>query len=129
MAQIGTKGGNLDLLIRQGATQGPYYMTVKKADGTALDITSGVVSAQIRKTADGPTLSGVTFTSTITDGANGKFTWEIPATSTALLTASPIDEEQPESQYVWDMEIALTGGRVIPLLYGIVKVFREVTKP
>lgn len=127
MAQIGTKGANLDLLVRQGATQGPYYTTIRKQDGTPLNITSATFGAKIRKTPTDAAES-VTFTFSITDGANGKFTWSIPAADTAGLTASPIDENQPESQYVWDMEVTMSDSTVIPLFYGIVKVFREITK-
>lgn len=128
MAQIGTKGANLDLLVRQGATQGPYYTTILKQDGDPVDITSAVFGATIKKTPT-DTAESVTFDFDITDAAAGKFTWSIPADDTAGLTASPVDENQPESQYVWDMEVELTDGRVIPLFYGAVKVFREITKP
>lgn len=127
---LGTKGGRLDLLVRQGATFGPNNVTLKNsADGTPISIANSTITGQIRKTADAATaLASVLIT--IVDAPNGSFIWEFSATSTAALAADPVDETQAESQYVWDMEIINTiTNRVTPLLYGDVSVFREVTKP
>jgi hypothetical protein len=130
MADLGTKGSELNLLVRQGATQGPYYMTLKTQGATTLpiDITGAIFRAQIRKSADSAPLDGVTFTFTITSAIAGEVTWEIPATSTAALVCSEVDELQDESKYVWDMEVEFTTGRVMPLTYGTVSVFREISK-
>lgn len=130
MAELGTKGAELNLLVRQGATQGPYYMTLRTQDvsATPIDLTGATFRAQIRKTADSAPLDGVTFTFTITAPLLGEVTWEMPATSTALIPCSEVDELQEESQYVWDMEVELASSRVLPLTYGTVKVFREITK-
>ena len=125
---LGTKGAELDLLIRQGATAGVYSMYVKKADGTPLDLTGATFSAQIRKTPDSAPLAGVAFVFTIEDAVAGAVLWSIPAESTALIPCSEIDENQPESQYVWDMELERADGSIMPLLYGVVKVFREITR-
>lgn len=127
MPQLGTKGAELDLLIRQGATQGPYNMEVKTADGVPIDLTSAVFTAQIRRTPDGAPLTGVDFTFTTVDDTNGVVDWEIPATSTVLLQAGDTEEDDL-SKYVWDMEVELASGRVLPLMYGVVKVWREVSK-
>lgn len=130
MAELGTKGSELNLLVRQGATQGTYYMSIKTQGSTTLpiDLTGAIFRAQIRKTADSAPLTGVTFTFVITDALNGEATWEIPASSTSKIPCSEIDENQEESMYVWDMEVELAGGKVLPLVYGTVKVFREVAK-
>ena len=126
---IGTKGALLDLLIRQGATCGPNYMSVKDSGGTAIDLTDVTITAQIRKTADAVT-SMADAVVTIDVAANGTFHWQFDATDTAALTCDPVSEKAAASQYVWDMEMKYTtGGRVVPLLYGTVSVFREVTKP
>lgn len=130
MAELGTKGSELNLLIRQGATLGEYYMTVKTQEDPPqpIDLTGATFSAQIRKTADSSPLTGVTFDFVITEPLEGKVTWQVPSTSTVNIPCSEIDENQPESLYVWDMEVKLASGKVIPLTYGTVKVFREVTK-
>jgi hypothetical protein len=125
---LGTKGAELNLLVRQGATQGPYNMKLRKADGNPIDITAAVFRAQIRKTANSNTLPGVTFTFNILTPLDGEVEWSLPDTSTELLNAGEDSELEEESQYVWDMEVELSSGRVIPLTYGIVQVFREVSK-
>lgn len=127
MPQLGTKGAELDLLIRQGATLGPFNMKVLTADGSDVDLTSAVFRAEIRRTAESPALAGVTFTFTITTPLEGIVDWEVDADSTTELIAGE-SETDTESQYVWDMEVELSDGRVLPLLYGKVSVFREVTK-
>ena len=127
MPQLGTKGAELDLLIRQGATLGPFNMKVLTADGNDVDLTSAVFRAEIRRTVESPALAGVTFTFTITTPLEGIVDWEVDADSTTELIAGE-SETDTESQYVWDMEVELSDGRVLPLLYGKVSVFREVTK-
>lgn len=124
---VGSKGGNLDLLIRQGATLGPNSTQLKDRTGTAIDITGATIRSEIRKTPDAVTVEA-TAVCTITDAANGAFTWEFTAAQTKLLDADPIDEQQPTSLYVWDMEIQYADGRIQPLMYGDARVFREVTK-
>lgn len=125
---LGTKGAQLDLLVRQGATFGPNSTAVKDGVGAAIDITGATVRAQIRKTPDA--VSAVaTATCTIVSGAGGVFTWEFSDTETAAMTCSVIDENEPESLYYWDLEIEFSGsGRIVPLLFGDVRVFREITK-
>lgn len=128
MAQIGTKGAELDLLIRQGATFGPVRSTLKDNLGVAINITGGTFRAQIRKTATSTLVPGATAVFTVVDAPNGVFDWEFPVSSTTLLVADNESELAQASIYVWDMEFQDTAGRVLPLTYGKVNVFREVTK-
>jgi hypothetical protein len=125
---IGTKGGNLDLVIRQGATLGPEHIAVRDSSGTPIDITGATLRASIRKTPDAATVAASATFTPISPTAGTSY-WEFSATATGAITCSPIDENQPESLYVWDMEIEFASGRILPLLYGEVRVFREVTKP
>lgn len=125
---IGTKGANLDLVIRQGATLGPNHMAIKNTAGNPVDITGALLRASIRKTADAATVDA-TATFTPISPVAGTVYWEFDATTTAALTCDPLDETSPDSLYVWDMEIEYADGRIVPLLYGEVRVFREVTKP
>lgn len=127
MPQLGTKGAELDLLIRQGATLGPFTMKVMTADGSDFDITDAIFRAEIRRKPEAPALAGVTFTFNIVTPLEGIMTWQVDAGSTTVLFAGD-DENDADSQYVWDMEVELTTGRVLPLLYGKASVFREVTK-
>lgn len=123
---IGYKGERLDLLIRQGATFGPVVMTITNPDGSPVNLLDSVFRGQIRKFFNSPTIEA-TIVASVTNGLLGQVTFSIPAEQTEVLVAGS-DEEQPESQYVWDLEALEQGGRVVPYLYGNVKVFREVTK-
>lgn len=128
MPQIGTKGAELDLLIRQGATFGPVTSTITNPNATPMDITGVILRGQVRKTPTSPIGEGCVAEFNIIDAPNGIFEWYFSASATALLVADNESETAPASVYVWDMEMEDTQGRVIPLMYGKVNVFREVTK-
>lgn len=125
---LGTKGAELDLLIRQGATFGPNNSSLKNPDGSPINLTGASLRLQIRKTPNSTLSPGAVGTAEITDAAQGLFTWGFSAEQTALLPADARGETEPDSQYVWDMELEDSQGRIIPLVYGKVLVFREVTK-
>ena len=125
---IGTKGAELDLLIRQGATFGPNASRLTNPNGTPVNLTGSTFRGQIRKTASDALSTGCAITFTITNAINGEFTWEVTDEATTVLVADSISESAPASTYVWDMEMEDSSGRVLPLAYGKVQVFREVTK-
>ncbi len=125
---LGTKGANLDLLVKQGATLGPNTMYIRDSGGIAINLTNCTLSAQIRKTADAPT-ADVSAVFTVLDAPNGVVSWVFPAAETINLVCDPDSESAAASQYVWDMELHYTlTSAVAPLLYGNVSVYREVTK-
>lgn len=126
MPTIGNKGEKLDLLIRQGGTFGPHIVTWTNPDGTPVDLSDMFFRAQIRKNFNSEVVSA-TFTTYIVDALQGKFAFEIDAIQTANLLAG-LDEGDPQSAYVWDIESVNEVGYVTPLLYGDVAVFREITK-
>lgn len=125
--QIGTKGAELDILIRQGTTFGPNSIQLRDATGSPLNLTGATLRGQIRKTADDPYVQA-SFTFTILDAPNGLVQWELPATASKEMQADATGEESPNSQYVYDCEVTLSTGKILPLLYGTARVFREVTK-
>lgn len=127
MPQIGNKGTELDLLIRQGATFGPNECTLLGEDGLGINLTGATLRAQIRKTPSSATASA-SAVFTITSPSTGTFVWEFTSAETTTLLADDSSEEAEASTYVWDMELQDASGDVIPLLYGKVNVFREVTK-
>lgn len=127
MAQIGFKGEKLDLLIRQGATFGPFVVTTLNPDGiTPVNLTGCTMRGQIRKLAKSA-VAAATLNCVITDAPGGVYQFELSDAVTASLKAgeSEIDDA---SKYVWDLEMVDSLGRVIPVYYGDVTVFREVTK-
>lgn len=127
MPVLGTKGGELDLLLKQGATFGPHQITLKDSANQPINITGATIRAQIRKTSDAATaVANGDFV--LTTPVSGVFTFGFSSTSTTALQVDTASETGTDSQYVWDMEIQYSDGRVYPLMYGKVSVFREVTK-
>lgn len=123
---IGYKGEELNLLIRQGATFGPITGTLTGAGATPVDLTGCIIRGQVRRTAASTGVAAPLLV-TLTNPTAGVFTYEILAADTAQLAAGDT-ETSADSQYVWDMELVDTSGRILPLTWGAVSVFREVTK-
>ena len=121
------KGKELNLTIRQGATFGPIVCTLKDSAGTPVNITGYTVAAQVRKTPFTRKASGFAATCVIVNGAAGQFSFEFEAEDTAKLIVGE-SENDTDSLYYWDLELIQPDARVIPVIYGTVKVFREVTK-
>ncbi len=129
MPQIGSKGASLDILVRQGATFGPNRCTLTNPNSTPVNLTGAIIRGQIRKSAADALSTGISAVVTIVTPGSGIFDWGFAADATATLTADPVSETAPNSLYVYDLELEDSTGRIIPLLYGNVNVFREVTKP
>lgn len=126
---IGTKGAQLDLLIRQGATFGAITTTVKNSvTKQPIDLSGYVIRGQIRKTAASTLQEGASASFNIINAEQGVFSFWFTAEATEALQADSVSEDAPASQYVWDMEMESSDGAVQALMYGDVKVFREVTK-
>lgn len=122
---LGDKGRQIDLLVKQGATLRRKYCTIKRSDGSPIDITGCLFLSEIRKTADAPAMAArVQFV--ITDAVGGRFCYFVDDASTADIMADPEDELQLESIYVWDAKIKFpgVGGESWPLFFGNVYVFR-----
>lgn len=126
-ASIGNKRRELDLLLKQGSTFGPHQITLRDSNSQPINITGAIIRAQIRKTSDAAT-AVATGDFVISNGADGVFTFGFSSASTSALQVDTVSETGTDSQYVWDMEIQYADGRVYPLMYGKVSVFREVTK-
>lgn len=126
MATIGSLGEKLDLVIRQGASFGPYQVTVKNPDDTPVDLTGQIIEGQIRRNALDAT-AAATFTVSVVDAAAGEFSFELTSADTAALVAGET-LDSVASRYVWDMDMRDPGNRVVPLFYGECKVFREVSR-
>lgn len=128
MPQIGSKGDELDLLIRQAATFGPVHMLLTEDDGSPLDLTGCTLAAQISKTADGPVIPGASATFDVIDAAGGEVTFTFEVAATSVLDADPDSETADASVYVWNMDLTKADASVLPLIYGVVNVFRNIPK-
>ena len=124
--KIGMIGDRLDLLIRQGATFGPFRLQLKNPDGSFVNLSDATFRGQIRKTPDALVAAGA-FIFVVTAALEGKVEFELDAVTSAAIAAG-IDPDDEESMYVYDIEYVNEENRVLPLLYGNVQLFREVTK-
>lgn len=106
-----------DFDLYQGATFN-RTLDIKDADNAAVDITNYTFAGQIRTSAHSGTVAG-TFTCTITNASNGRITWEMSATNTALV---------PAQQCVYDLEMTQANGDIVRLLEGFVDVKANVTR-
>ena len=103
-----------NLVIDQGTTYS-FTFNLTNADGSAKDISSYTIAAQIRKSYY--TSTSVDFT-TATIDLEGEITISLTATQTSALKAG---------RYVYDIEID-DGVETIRVLEGIVTVTPEVTR-
>lgn len=87
--------------------------------GVAVDISSDSFAADIKSARGASQPAEVSFTTSITDGANGVLEISLTDTQTAGLAAST---------YYWDFEWTKSGGEVTTLLGGTVSVDEEVTE-
>lgn len=126
MAQVGFKGERLDLQARQGATLGPFIVTLKNPDNTPVNLTGCTIQGQVRKNALDADIAAE-FVIAYIDRLEGKFSFEIPHTVTALMSAGEFQRDI-DSQFQWDMELLDSLSRITPLYYGDYNNFREVTR-
>lgn len=127
MAQVGFRGERLDLLVRQGATLGPYIVTLSNPDGSPVNLTGCTIQGQVRKNALDAGDPVASFEIVYIDRISGQFSFGISHESTAQIPAGEFQKDE-ESQYQWDMELLDSQSRIIPLYYGNFENFREVTR-
>lgn len=119
-----SESGTLNYISGGTHTANIVYSDV---DEVPIDLTNSIIRGQIRKHAL-DTVITANLTISYIDRVNGMFDFglEDATVTAAILTGEDIKDAQ--SNYVWDMELEDSTGRVIPLFYGNVKVFREVTR-
>lgn len=127
MAQVGSIGERLDLLCRQGANLGPFICTLQNPDLSFVNLTGCTIQGYVRKNALDSGTPVATFSIVYIDRIGGKFSFEINWTVTETIPAGEYQKD-PVSQYVWDMELVDSTGRITPLYYGKFENFREVTR-
>ena len=122
---VSNLGGAINWDVAQGTDFGPVTLTFTQPDGvTPVDLTGCSLLSEIRKNPSGPVL--FTATTVITNPTGGVATYTIPAALTAALTpgASITD---PQSQYVWDLKLTDSAGKVSRPCYGNLNLLREIT--
>lgn len=122
--RIGYIGENFDLQISQGRTFGPMKITLLNPDKSPVNLTGCQIRGQIKKTAGAAVIAA--FDVSITDYSGGKFEFGLTdEVSATIVAGESIDSD--ESLYFWDMEIEDSLGRILPLYFGSVFVFRRIT--
>lgn len=127
MAQIGSIGERLDIILRQGSTLGPFLVTLTNPDNSPVDLTGGVIQGHVRKNALDTGAPVAVFTIVYINRLNGQFSFGIPREITVDIPAGEYKSDDA-SQYKWDMEFIDSLDRCIPLYYGNFENFREVTR-
>lgn len=126
---IGFIGQKVTLVIKQGATLGPFSVLLRdKVTLLPIDMSGSAVRGQIRKKAL-DAVAIVAFDVSVTNTPTESFNWGLTDEATALITAGEAGLTDPASIYVYDLEWEDSLGAVLPLLYGPVQVYREVTRP
>lgn len=122
---VDNSGMQVPIIMRQGANFGPLELQLKKADGTAFDLSGAVVRGQIRKQAlDAQPIKE--FQCEVTDQPGGVCTIYMHSSDTVGIPAgeSPNDDA---SRYTYDVEADINGS-VTAVIRGSVMVVREVTR-
>lgn len=115
---IGTIGSELNLKFRQGATFGPYNLTIKDAAGLPVNLTNTTFTGKVKKSyTSSEILAQIVFTPV--DLINGQVSISIPSTVTANIKGNP----NGNADYIWDAEMTDINNQVEPLFYGTVESF------
>ena len=125
--KISNIGTRVELELMQGSTFGPVTHTLKNPDGTPVDLTGCTPRGQIRRKASDPDVTAPLVCVVFEPATAGVYTFGLSAATTAAIPAGS-SANDPNSNYDWDLELLDSQGRVIPLLWGTLKVQREVTR-
>jgi len=113
---IGSRGTRLDLMIRKGATCGPFTAVMKNPDGTLVDLTGCTIRGFVQSSSTASTTE-VALDVTSAYNTTGTYAFGITAANTGTLS-SGTDELDPAALHFWFLELVDTLARVIPLYYG-----------
>lgn len=119
--------GNLDLHIEQGATF-QRQLTLKDSGGTPVDLTGRTFRGKVKDNIQGDLVATFSFTllDQITD--TGKVLITLTAAETAAIPVPKGKNATRTSEdYIYDVEMVLTGGEVERVIQGKITVSAEVT--
>ena len=122
---LGYYGEKKNLLIRQGATLGPFVCTMTYDDDSPYDLTGKTIRGKVRNKSTRALLA--TIEVTYPNRSLGQYTWGLTAAVTATI---PVGEKPKDDdslhEYDLEMEDDATGV-VTPLYYGDCPTLRENT--
>jgi hypothetical protein len=118
-----------DINIHQGTT---FRMTLSWVDpaGDPIDLTGYAARMQVRMRYDTPTaLVSLTESAGITLGGDqGTIAVELTAVQTAAIAVARNTGVPPSDDYYYDLEVEAPTGEVTRLVFGVARVYREVTR-
>lgn len=126
LPKISTRGETLDLDLKQGATLRVRH-TVTNADATPYDLTGATLRGQVRKEALSTTVAAAFATQVVAPATDGVYDFWLTDEQTAAITCGE-KPSNPESQYVYDIEIEDAAGDVRCVLEGKISVIAGVTR-
>lgn len=108
--------GYVELTIEQGANFSTV-INVADAAGVAVNLATYTTASQLRKSYASATAN--TFTTTVTDAAEGEITLSMTAANTTLLKAG---------RYVYDLTTTSSASVVTRVIEGVITVMPSVTR-
>jgi hypothetical protein len=120
---LGCIGEEINLLIKQGCTLGPFRVQLCNPDATFMDLTNCTISGQLRL-APNDIDSVADLQCSVTDPTHGKFEFGLDDQTTGTI---PAGDTVDAITYLWELNMRDSAGNVTPLYYGCAKIFRAVS--
>jgi len=124
---IGFRGVRQDIEIRQGAEGGPYLCTLTNQDGLPFDLTGCHFNTSVRKSSSSllTPWALAAMESAVVDAKAGRFQLWITSHNTGLMECGET-EQDPKSRWVWQVDLVEADGRISPVAYGALIIFRNL---
>ena len=119
---LGTVGEKFDLVIRRGATAGPFSATMQYAGGAAYPLTGCTIRGHVAKRANQAVVAAIT--ASVVDAASGTYTFELTDEDSLKVAADP-NPLLPNPAHYWVLEMETPAGRVVPLYWGDAPCWRK----
>ena len=122
---LGSFGEIMNIQLRQGQYYGPYRALMKAA-GVPVDLTGATIRGSIKRKGLDDTVIVPWKTLILDQTSNrGEYEFWLTVADTTLLAPGEFPE-LPDSQFVHELELEDSLGRITPLYYGVISVLRSV---
>lgn len=116
-----------DIQIYQGASF-VLPFTLTDTDGDPVSLTGATIRGKVKNDVD-DAAAIVSFTGTVTDGANGEGEITLTGAETAaIVLPASAAKKRPLTRYLWDCEILYSDGFISRIMEGFCYISPEVTK-
>lgn len=124
--QVTNVGSRVDFLMRQGADFSTT-LTFTGPNAAPVDLTGCAFLAQIRRTGRDRTVVQAFTVAVVDPPTNGIAKLSISAALTGAIGCGETPDD-PDWQYVWDLQFTDAASNLSSPLYGAVQILREVTR-